>query len=402
MGIMAAIGEFFPFLKKTNDHNYINKIIKKIPKEIYYTLILFFATRIILTFIATLSRVYQNGSNFHDYTKYVFLNIWGVWDSWWYVDVAENGYSTILNSSGQANYVFFPLYPMSMKFLGVIVNALMNFTGVVIGNPYYLAGLLISNIALLVSCVYLYKLVKLDDDEETALSSIKYLLLFPTAFILSGVFSESIFLALLIASFYYAKKGNWYLAGGLGFLLSLSRSLGFLVILPLAYEYLKTKKFNYRNIDKEILPLLCIPLGLLLFSAYNYYLTGDFLAFGHNQDSYGRFLSNPLQVLIVNLTQSMTSFIWSASVILTLLLLTVYIKKIGFSYWLLGMYSIILPVATGNLICIPRYMLAVFPFFILFAKLSKNRDVDLLLTTVCALLQGYLIAHWTLQTVLIM
>ena len=157
---------------------------------------------------------------------------------------------------------------------------------VLLGNTF-LAGVIISNACLILTCIFLYKLVLLESDRKTALRSVKYLFLFPTAFILSAVLSDSLFLALLVSCFYYARKGNWFFSGVLGFLLSLTRSIGVFMVVPLLIEYLRVKKFNPRTIsihelkkiDRNILFLLLLPAGLTVFSVYNYYLTGDFFGF---------------------------------------------------------------------------------------------------------------------------
>ncbi|WP_269851356.1 hypothetical protein [Methanosarcina horonobensis] len=161
------------------------------------------------------------------WTNNVWLDIWGVWDTGWYLDISQNGYTARpLDEliSFQTNVVFFPLYPLLMRFLGSII-----------GNQYT-AGVIISNFSLIVACIYLYKLVRLDSDESSAFRSVKYLLLFPISFILSGVFTESLYLALALMCFYYARTGKWQLAGIFGFFLSLTRSVGVLIVLPLLYE----------------------------------------------------------------------------------------------------------------------------------------------------------------------
>jgi len=87
-----------------------------------------------------------------------------------------------------------------------------------------LAGIVISNVSLLIACIILYRLAKLDADEAFALRSVKFMMLFPTAFIYSGIFTESLFLALALGCFYYSRLGKWYLVGILGFCLTLTRS----------------------------------------------------------------------------------------------------------------------------------------------------------------------------------
>jgi Gpi18-like mannosyltransferase len=52
----------------------------------------------------------------------------------------------------------------------------------------------------------------MDFDETLVSRAITYLLIFPTTFFFSGVYSESLFLALTVAAFYYARTNRWLLA----------------------------------------------------------------------------------------------------------------------------------------------------------------------------------------------
>jgi hypothetical protein len=105
------------------------------------------------------------------------------------------------------------------------------------------------------------------------------------------------YLTLALMCFYYARKGKWHLVGIPEFFLSLARSIGVLVVLPLLckflMQFLKEKKdiISFKNHRGMILPLFYlsfIPLGTISFMIYNYYLTGDFLAFVHAQGMGGR------------------------------------------------------------------------------------------------------------------
>ncbi len=267
-----------------------------------------------------------------------------------------------------------------------------------IGN-YFVSGIIISNISMIFACVYLYKLVSIVSDNQTALRSVKYLFLFPTAFFFSGVFTEATFTALSIAAFYYAEKEEWGKVGILGFLLSLTRPLGVLAFLPLIYIYFMKKNFRYTKIKSDICFLLFIPLGLALYSGYNYYQTGDFLAFAHIQRAWGRHLINPIILIFDNLFRSDVYTLFSILFILiSLSLLNIFYRKIGFAYWLLGMYSIIIPLSTSvtaqNLLSMPRFTTVIFPLYILFAKLTKNDSTDQAMTIALALLQGFTMVFW--------
>lgn len=363
---------------------------EKIPREIKYIFLLFFSTRIILTLIGVLSRIILEP--FHGkeyvwvYSKYLWLDIWGVWDTGWYLDIAKNWYSTRLNELGQANYGFFPLYPLLMRLIGLTIG------------DYYIAGLIISNIFLIIACIFLYKLVCLDSGGNTARRSIKYLFLFPTAFIFSGVFSESLFLALLIMCFYYAKKGNWRRVGIIGFFLSLTRPIGVFVILPLLYEYLKGINFRLKETRIDILFLLLILSGPPILSIYHYYLTGDFLAYVHiKKTGWKHVLSNPFIIIYYALLGNNVYFVFVATLFIAIvLILSSFYRRIGFSYWTLAMILLFTPlILGGNIASLLRYTLIVFPLYILLAKLSRNQYLDKILTIILPLLQGFLMVFWS-------
>lgn len=363
--------------------------------EVKYILVLFFVTRIMLSIIGFSSRMMLesfnvNVSNFK-YSSNPVLAVWGVWDTGWYLNIAEHGYSAKLGKTpmteGQTNYGFFPLYPLLIKIVGYIVGNL------------YLAGLLVSNICLPLAAFILYKLVKIDYGHELALSSIKYLFLFPTAFIFSGVFSESLFLLLLLLTFYFSRQKKWLAVGLSGFFLALSRPLGILIILPVAFEYFKSKEFKIKNIDYKILYLLFWFLGLGLFLLYSHYLTGSFMSYFKTQSfGWGHVVSNPLLVIGQGLLSKDIFRLLSTFIFIILgLALVIEVKKIRLSYLLAAALLFIFPLTTGlvALNSMLRYILPIFPFFIALALLSKNKTSEELLIISLALLQGFLMVFWT-------
>ena len=360
--------------------------------EIKYILLLFFSTRIILTIIGVFSRTLlerQYGKQYV-WSKYLWLDLWGVWDSFWYIDIAENGYSDVgrnLLSPEQANYAFFPLYPMLMRILGTAI-----------GNRYYIAGVIVSNICLIVAAMLLYRLVQFESGKLIASKSIKYLFLFPTAFIFSGVFTESLYLCLTLFCFYLAQRKQWMFAGVAGFFLALTRSLGVFIILPLLYEYLKERSFRINKLNFNVLFLLLIPLGLFVFTAYNYSLTGDFLAFKSIQTAWGREPINPFMAIVSGFRQGLfdsdsKKLLEAFFAVIPLVSLIVFFKKIKFAYWLFAMYSILVPLS-AEIDSIPRYVLPIFPLFILLANLSRNHYFDHAATLSLGLLQGFLMVFW--------
>lgn len=372
-----------------------------LPPEIRYILVLFLSTRAALTVIGVASRlvlapvlgpIRATSDQWWVYTsKHLPLDIWGVWDSRWYVDLATHGYSVATNARGQANYAFFPLYPMLMRILGAPI-----------GGPY-VAGLLISNACLLAACVLLYRLVRQDEGDGTARAAVKYLMLFPSAFVLSGVFTEALFLALALACFSCARARRWAGVGVSGLLAGLTRWLGILIILPLAYEYLKGASWKLSHVKRDAWYLLLIPLGFLGFLGFVYHLTGDPLASirlqAHWYQGASHGLTNPLETLVRGLFgREVHAFFGAVFALGSLVLLSAWYRSIGFSYWLMGAYSIVVPLTAGvvSLYSFPRFVLVIFPLYIVLAKVgARDRQLDQALTIISALLQGFLMALWT-------
>ena len=369
-------------------------LCSKIKPEIKYILLFFVITRLMLEVIGFSSQVilepYHGKYNVWHYSEHKVLDIWGVWDTGWYLGIAQGWYSPSVGGEGspvvrQANYAFFPLYPALIRGLEYIVG------------DYFIASLIISNLALLIACWFLYKLVKIDYGEKTALRSIKYMLIYPVSFILSGAFTESLFLSLILASFYFAKINKWHYVGITGFFLTLTRSLGVFAVIPLFYIYLKNKNWQFSKISKKWLSVLWLglfPLGLGVWMWYNYYLTGDCLAFAHIQEAWKREYGNPFKILCEGLiSPHLHIFVSGAAGLSVLLLINIFAKKIGFAYWLLGMYSILIPLSSG-IYSLPRFTLVVFPIFIIFAILGKNKNVDQVLTIALAILLGFFMVFW--------
>ncbi|BAI60722.1 conserved hypothetical protein [Methanocella paludicola SANAE] len=356
---------------------------KQVPAWLAYTLTLFVTTRAVLTVIGFIA--YQHIAHVKLSMPSEFLRIWKVWDSVNYIDIAQYGYFIPVDRTKMANYAFFPLYPLLMRILDTVLN-----------DPA-LSGFIISSVCLLIACFYLYRIVGLDSDERTAMRSIKYLFLFPTAFVLSGILTESLFLALSLACLYYAKKGNWIFTGALGFFTALTRPYGVIIILPVLYEYLRSKEFKLQNIRADALYMLLIPAGISAYALYCYYLMGDPLAFVHVQSAWGGHLVNPIMELGYRLiTPASTEVLFGACfTLIALIVMLLSYKKVGFSLWLYGLLLILIPLSTpSSAWSMARYVVLAFPLFIVFAKLGENRDFDDTATIAMALLQGLLMALW--------
>lgn len=123
-----------------------------------------------------------------------FISIWNVWDAPHYLNIAKEGYSSSVVNERYLLIAFFLLYPLIIKIFSFVFQ------------NYLLSSLIVSNIGFAVAAYYLYKLVRTDFESSDALRSVIYFSVFPTAYFLHAPYTESLLLALTIASFYYARN----------------------------------------------------------------------------------------------------------------------------------------------------------------------------------------------------
>ena len=149
------------------------------------------------------------------------VGVWQRWDACWYTKIATYGYV-----GGDTNSVaFWPLFPAAIAPLGAVL-----------GNAMALAGLVVSGVAYVAAMVGLERLVTRDFDRETAVRTVVFISIFPTAFFFFAPFTESLFLALAVWCIVAARERRWWLALVVGFLAALTRVQGLFLALPIAWE----------------------------------------------------------------------------------------------------------------------------------------------------------------------
>ncbi|MBK5190276.1 MAG: glycosyltransferase family 39 protein [Methanosarcinales archaeon] len=193
------------------------------------------------------------------------ISLWNRWDAPHYIDIAKNGYTNV--GEGRFFIVFMPLYPFLIRLLASFI-----------GN-YEASALLISNLASIFACFYLYKLAKIDYSHNTALKSVFYFSIFPTAYFLIVGYTESLFLLLTIGCFYYARKAKWLSAGVMGMLASATRITGLVLLPSLLYEYFSQNSKPGSRSVKDVFYLGMISFGFLSYLVLNYLVFGNAFAF---------------------------------------------------------------------------------------------------------------------------
>lgn len=185
----------------------------------------------------------------------LLLGPWQRFDTMRYLQLATQGYSV-------ENSVFPPLYPLAIRALGTLLDAL---TPAATGAAYLLAAILIANGALLLALAMLYMMTTLEVGEGAARRALTYMVFFPAGFFLFAAYTESLFLLFAIAALWSSRQDRPLWAGVFALLAALTRLTGWGLVLPLAYEYARRRDFDWRRFRWPALATLLPVAGLVLF-----------------------------------------------------------------------------------------------------------------------------------------
>ena len=196
------------------------------------------------------------------------------------------------------------------------------------------------------------------------------------------MYTEALFLFFSVSIFYFAQKGQWKYAGIFGFLVALTRMQGILLLIPAGYIYLRSINFSYKKIGKQALYFVGFPAGMLLFMFYEYLVLGDIFAQFRSAITYGKSLAWPwtgFQQALYALTTDSTPINIGYHVINLLLtvsfivLLYLSYKKLRIEYTVYYLITLVIVLISSNLFGITRYMLVVFPMFMILASLDDRK-----------------------------
>ncbi len=326
-----------------------------------------------------------------------FIEAFSQWDGAWYLSIATDGYRWPGNPDVQSNVGFFPLYPLLGRLAGWLV-----------GDARW--GLfLVSNLSFAFYLYFLYRLTSHDLDQPSASRTVLYAAIFPISFIFSCLYSEATCFALTVAAFYYARLGKWHLAIPLAVLTTLTRLAGLAILFPLAYEYLRQK-----GLRPQALLLALIPGGTAGFALYTWVLTGNPLAFALTQKAWFRRFALPWQTLSMGLERlrwplgqyvTAIAIVDFASIVLFLGLALLAFKYLPVAYWLycipillISLSTTIDPTKAPPTGSIPRFLMALFPCFMVLGKIGQNPYLDQAIRATFAVLLGvisiYFFSHF--------
>ena len=316
-----------------------------------------------------------------------WLNPWTTFDSYHFVNIA-------LHSYAPRSVNFFPLYPFLLSLAGNNIIVLAAW------------GVAVSNLTFLLALFYFYNLTRLDCNARLARIAVLALAFFPTTAFFSAVYSESLFLLVSVAAFYYVRKNCWMAAAFCAALAALTRNSGILLAVMLALEWWHAKRRKITVSKAAWLTPLAPVVAFIAFQGFIAQRFGGLLYGVQAQKMFERHLTwpwTPLYLDLINLFPAGTfhpdAIVNVAIAILVFLVVWRCWKKfpVSYSVFVLGIdlmnlcYSWInWPHAASS----ARFQMATFPFSEMLASevgvIWKRRLSRILITiiylSICAIM----------------
>lgn len=310
------------------------------------------------------------GGGLEHYLRTPWFWAWGNFDGEHYLAIAQHGY-------GNGEQAFFPLYILLIRLLASRLWQdiyLLQFLGLIISNASFLFGLF-----------GLWKLVKLDFKDDLARLVVLLLLSFPTSFYFGSVYTEGFLFSFIVWSFYFARKGNWLFASIFGALATAVKFIGIVLLPALAVEYYLQ---NNSKLGAKWLFLALIPLGLVSYMFYLSKTVGDPFSFLHSFTFFGEQRSTSPVLLpqvflryvriLIDVPKDnilfLTVTLESLTAVLFLFASIVSFLKLRLSYAVFLLLGYLIPTLPGSFSSLPRYVVVLFPAFIIFAISLKKRS----------------------------
>jgi Gpi18-like mannosyltransferase len=335
----------------------LNKI-KSFLKEYRDPLAIFIASRVMVFLILLLVIAYGIGDS---------QTIYG-WDAKHYLSIAENGYMhNGLHDITDSRIAFFPLYPVAISIFHIAT-----------GFDYGISGLILTLLFGLGAAILLYRLVFDWKGREAAITAVSLFSFFPVSVFLSSTYTESLFMFLSLAAFYFLKQKREVYAIIAVALSTVTRITGSILGLVYIWDVWKRTKSIFIVIGYGL--IISIPFVLFLYFQFVQY--GTPFAFLDAQKafwySHAVFPWTGLSMFLENvfigkndLAMWWTNFIFLFVMVVAL---SVSFRKVPRDIWFFGLGIILLSLSNSFPMSMERFMIPVLPFYFYFGDvLSRHK-----------------------------
>jgi hypothetical protein len=305
------------------------------------------------------------------------------WDGRWYDMIANGGY--LLIPGHQSDPAFFPLYPVLLRLGGHL------------GVSHAVAGIVISNVLLLVGVLGFYRLGKELLPEGDAYRAAVFVAIAPMGFTFSMVYPESLVFTAMAFAGLTAVRGRWVACAALAATAALARPQGALIVFPVAAAVWHA--WSHLDARRRGLALGAVAAPIAALLSYPLYLQdilSDPHAWSKTQHAWGRsfhldgFVAAFGQLPARNGTDHWILRDALFCLAYVLLLAVAYRAGISLGWIVSGALMVLLPLETGSFISVARFGLLALPVFWGLAVLGRMRSVDWALRALCLVLLVFL------------
>lgn len=266
---------------------------------------------------------------------------WSVWDSAWYVRIAQDGYGFV-SSRGETPYPFFPLLPALLR------------GGEGLGLSPLATGVLLSHVAFLIALWGVYDITRAHGSAREAALASWCLAFYPGSAALTLVYPCAIFLACAVWGFRAVERGRDGSAALLAAAAAMVRPNGAVLAMSLAVAAWCADG-SWRRALRVVLPAAAAVAAWL---AWLYAETGDALVFLHAKDAWH-------EVTLASLLAGTDRVpkLDVAPVAFAVVVLALSWRRLP-AAWLLFVALALLPSLALGMLGMPRYTAACFPLFV--------------------------------------
>jgi hypothetical protein len=330
--------------------------------EILSVLPAFFVSKCLVLFAWLLSKLFSgtldspNGERFDRGLM--------AWDGDWYASIVTNGYDDVAREGVR----FFPGYVLTGRFFNTFIP-----------GPASISLILLANVGSLLAFLAIKKLVLLEtDNEKLAKRSVWLLAIFPSSFVLTWAYAESLFLTFSIFCFLALRKGEWKIVIFCSFAAALFRPTGLLLTIPIFCAVWETWRLNQRKLSFQ--PAVALISGLIGSGIYILWASIKFdeiLAPIKAQEPLRGSFVDPISRIIKGVSRvltgtSLTETLHIISALMLLFLLVKLFKDWPVRYGLFSTSCIAAALGAENINSLERYALNGFPIILSVLVLSSQ------------------------------
>jgi hypothetical protein len=305
-----------------------------------------------------------------------FWDSFARFDSGWYNGIAREGYRYV--EGGRNNLGFFPMYPLMMHLVGRLFGSRP--------SHFYYGGIVVSWVAFALAMIVLYRLARLDVPKRAAQRAVLFASAFPFAFFYGVVYSESLFLLLLLTAVYGLRTRRWVLGAVAGALMTATRVNGVMAVPALMWIAWRSAGDDHRQRVHGVAAALFAVAGIASYSTYVYALTGspfewyhaisrwEYYPFSDAGSMFASFLRQLAAQPYEYLTQDRHApyHLLNGAAALAFLAAVPFVwRRFGAGYALLILLNLSLPISSGQFPGLGRYCAVLFPFYLWLATFKS-------------------------------